>query len=126
MTTHAIKQVAARLLLAALAAMMAIGPVRAQTYTLNQSVQVLPPYTNKLSDYFAPGKIISTITISDAASHNRPEARLAIRGYIQSVDNDGAIQVGTNEQMGHRVIIRGTVPPTGAPGTFPPLHAYLS
>ena len=120
MTTHTIKQVAARLLLAALAAMMAIGPVRAQTYTLNQSVQVLPPYTNKLSDYFAPGKIISTITISDAASHNRPEARLAIRGYIQSVDNDGAIQVGTNEQMGHRVIIRGTVPPTGAPGTFPP------
>ena len=30
---------------------------------INQTVQVLPPYTNRLSDYFnTPGRIVSVIT----------------------------------------------------------------
>ncbi|HHU27254.1 MAG TPA: TANFOR domain-containing protein [Bacteroidales bacterium] len=69
MTTHTIKQAAARLLLAALAAMMAIGSVKAQDDFLNNRFSltvnpVMPPYTGKLSDYFnAPGKIGGSILV---------------------------------------------------------------
>jgi TANFOR domain-containing protein len=62
---------------------------------VNQTVQVLPPYTGKLSHYFAtPGRIVSIITTNPNNIDAR-EYRYYLHGYIESVHNDGEIRIGT-------------------------------
>ena len=80
-------------LLIALILQMNVLSLFAQSF-INQTVQVMPPYTNKLSAYFeAPGKIMSVITTfnqMDASEYN-----YYIHGYIQLMDMDGTVRIGT-------------------------------
>ena len=78
MYSHFNNKSTTRLLLVALAALMAIGSVKAQDDFLNNMFSltvnpVMPPYTGKLSDYFnAPGKIGGSILVKgqiDARSY---------------------------------------------------------
>ena len=74
--------------------MMALAGATAQD-PVYQTVQVLPPYSNKLSHYFAtPGRIMSIIT-TDLNNIDASEYRYYLHGYIESADNDGAIRIGT-------------------------------
>ncbi|WP_212122785.1 TANFOR domain-containing protein [Bacteroides pyogenes] len=86
------------------------GSLKAQSdlVKLTQSVQVVPPYTNKLPDYFAPGKIVSTIMVSNAEMH---DVKLAVRGYIRSADESG-IWIGTVDWAGHPITITGSYTPS--------------
>ena len=63
--------------------MAALSNVTAQQYQINQTVQVLPPYSNKLDDYFAsPGKIVSVITTTGTSITG--DYKYYLHGYIQS------------------------------------------
>lgn len=67
---------------------------------VNQTVQVLPPYTGKLSHYFAtPGRIVSIITTNPVNIDAR-EYMYYLHGYIESVHNDGEIRIGTRGTTG--------------------------
>ena len=80
---------------------------------VNQTVQVLPPYTNKLSDYFdAPGKIQSMITVTQYPEN---QADLDMTGTLEQVD--GNIRIGSGQNMAS-VRITGT--PSGNNVIFPP------
>lgn len=80
---------------------------------VNQTVQVLPPYTNKLSDYFdAPGKIQSMITVTQYPEN---QADLDMTGTLEQVD--GNIRIGSGQYMAPIRII-GT--PSGNNVIFPP------
>ena len=80
---------------------------------VNQTVQVLPPYTNKLSDYFdAPGKIQSMITVTQYPEN---QALFDVRGTLEQVD--GNIRIGSGE-FKTSVRIDGT--PSGNNVIFPP------
>ena len=94
MCSHSKQQSIRRLLLAVFVAMAALSNAAAQLYQINQTVQVLPPYTNKLSDYFAsPGKIVSVITTTGTSITD--DYLYYLYGSIESTDNAG-IRIGTN------------------------------
>ncbi|WP_314952479.1 TANFOR domain-containing protein [Tannerella forsythia] len=80
---------------------------------VNQTVQVLPPYTNKLSDYLeSPGKIQSVITVTQYPDN---QADLDMTGTLEQVD--GNIRIGSGQNMAS-VRITGT--PSGNNVIFPP------
>ena len=74
--------------------MAALSNAAAQQYQIRQTVQVVPPYTNKLSDYFAsPGKIVSVITTTGQSITD--DYLYYLYGSIESTDNVG-IWIGTD------------------------------
>ena len=80
---------------------------------VNQAVMVMPPYTNKLSDYFeTPGKIRNVITITQYPDNN---ASLRVQGTLESTD--GKIVIGS-AQHAASVQIKGT--PSGNQTIFTP------
>ena len=80
---------------------------------INQTVQVLPPYTNKLSDYLeSPGKIQSVITVTQYPDN---QARFNVTGRLEQVDGNIRIRSG---QHSTSVRIDGT--PSGNGVVFPP------
>ena len=95
MCSHSKKQsILRRLLFAVFVAMAALSNVKAQQYQINQTVQVLPPYSNNLDDYFAsPGKIVSVITTTGTSITG--DYQYYLHGYIQSADNSSSIRIGT-------------------------------
>ena len=97
MCSHSKQQSIRRLLLAVFVATAALSNAAAQNYQINQTVQVLPPYTNKLSDYFAsPGKIVSVITTTGQSITD--DYLYYLYGSIESTDNAG-IRIGTNPRI---------------------------
>lgn len=95
MCSHSKKQsILRRLLFTVFVAIAALSNVKAQQYQITQTVQVRPPYTNKLSDYFeSPGKIVSVITTTGMSITS--DYLYYLYGYIESTDNNG-IWIGTN------------------------------
>ena len=94
MCSHSKQQSIRRLLFAVFVAMAALSNAAAQLYQINQTVQVLPPYTDKLSDYFAsPGKIVSVITTTGQSITD--DYLYYLYGSIESTDNVG-IWIGTD------------------------------
>lgn len=88
---------------------------------INQTVQVLPPYTNRLSDYFnTPGRIVSVITTPRLMDTR--EYRFFIHGYIESANDDGDIRIGTRPDFvpSNPSIIRAQLGPDGTPVAWPP------
>ena len=121
LTSSLSKAVRFRLLfIAVIAAVAAWSSAWAQNHdnmaNLTQTVQVTPPYTNKLSDYFEPGKIMSIITVSGA---EMDVVKLAVRGYIESTDQ-GGIKIGTRRGSAYPLSIQGTVQIAGPHTTFSP------
>ncbi|RRD58363.1 TANFOR domain-containing protein [Tannerella forsythia] len=87
--------------------------IRKKDPVVNQTVNVLPPYTNKLSDYFeAPGKIQSVITVTQYPEN---QADLDMTATLEQVD--GNIRIGSGQHMAP-VRIKGT--PSGNNVIFPP------
>ncbi|PNE29297.1 hypothetical protein BHU09_02395 [Tannerella sp. oral taxon 808] len=77
--------------------------IRKKDAIVNQAVMVMPPYTNKLSDYFeTPGKIRDVITITQYPDNN---ASLRVQGTLESTD--GKIAIGS-AQHAASVQIKGT------------------
>ena len=95
MCSHSKKQsILRRLLFAVFTAIAALSNLNAQNYQIKQTVQVLPPYTDKLSDYFAsPGKIVSIITTTGISMTD--DYLYYLHGYIENTDNAG-IWIGTD------------------------------
>ena len=101
MNACTIKQTAARLLLAALAATMATGSVKAQNYlddhislTVNP---VMPPYTGRLSDYFGtPGKIGGSILVK---SHNLDASSFLFYLHASIVNSETEASVRTKTEF---------------------------
>ena len=95
MCSHSKKQsILRRLLFTVFVAIAALSNVKAQQYQITQTVQVRPPYTNKLADYFeSPGKIVSVITTTGMSITS--DYLYYLYGYIESTDNNG-IWIGTN------------------------------
>ncbi len=80
---------------------------------INQTVAVMPPYTNKLSDYFeTPGKIRDVITITQYPDN---EAFLNVQGTLESID--GGIIIGSQQNKAS-LRIKGT--PSGNNTVFAP------
>ena len=87
--------------------------IRKKNAIVNQAVMVIPPYTNKLSDYFeSPGKIRNVITI---AQYPDDYATLRVQGTLESID--GKIVIGS-AQHAASVQIKGT--PSGNQTIFTP------
>ena len=87
--------------------------IRKKNAVVNQAVMVMPPYTNKLSDYFeSPGKIRNVITI---AQYPDNDASLRVQGTLESID--GKIVIGS-AQHAASVQIKGT--PSGNQTIFTP------
>ena len=87
--------------------------IRKKDAIVNQAVMVMPPYTNKLSDYFeTPGKIRNVITITQYPDNN---ASLRVQGTLESTD--GKIVIGS-AQHAASVQIKGT--PSGNQTIFTP------
>ncbi len=113
------KRSRARLILLA-AALLAVTAAGAQDW-ISQTVQVLPPYTNRLSDYFnTPGRIVSIITTPQL--QDTREYRFYLHGYIESVDNDGDIRIGTRRSYvsSRPTVIKAVLDPDGLPLSWPP------
>jgi TANFOR domain-containing protein len=96
MYSHFNNKSTTRLLLVALAALMAIGSVKAQDDFLNNMFSltvnpVMPPYTGKLSDYFnTPGKIGGSILVKgqiDARSY-----RFYLHVAIINVETEASVR----------------------------------
>ena len=79
-----------------------------------QTVTVMPPYSNKLSDYIAvPGKIHSVIT-PVTTGFDRLEYPVFIHGVIASTDESVIIRTRTDYKPASPILIKGTQGPTGA------------
>ena len=79
-----------------------------------QTVAVMPPYSNKLSDYIAvPGKIHSVIT-PVTTGFDRLEYPVFIHGVIASTDESVIIRTRTDYKPASPILIKGTQGPTGA------------
>ena len=98
--------------------MAALSNAAAQQYQIRQTVQVVPPYTNKLSDYFAsPGKIVSVITTTGQSITD--DYLYYLYGSIESTDNVG-IWIGTDPgTTPHPMYMRRTPGAGFAPYTLP-------
>ena len=79
-----------------------------------QTVTVMPPYSNRLSDYTAvPGKIYSVIT-PVATGFDRLEYPVFIHGAIISTDESVIIRTREGYKPAAPILIKGTQGPTGA------------
>jgi len=79
-----------------------------------QTVNVMPPYSNRLSDYIAtPGKIYSVIT-PVATGFDRLEYPVFFHGVIMSTDESVIIRTKSGYKPAAPIVIRGTQGPTGA------------
>ena len=98
--------------------MAALSNAAAQQYQIRQTVQVVPPYTNKLSDYFAsPGKIVSVITTTGQSITD--DYLYYLYGSIESTDNVG-IWIGTDPGTTPHPMYMRRAPGAGfAPYTLP-------
>ncbi len=89
---------------------------------ITQTVSVMPPYSNKLSDYIAsPGKINSIIKCS---GFDKVEFRIFIRGTIMSTDESIIIRTKNDYKPATPIIIKGTLTPDGAPIFMPYMLTY--
>ena len=78
-----------------------------------QTVNVMPPYSNRLSDYIAtPGKIYSVIT-PVATGFDRLEYPVFFHGVIMSADESVIIRTKSGYKPAAPIVIRGTQGPTG-------------
>ncbi len=78
-----------------------------------QSTAVMPPYSNKLSDYIAsPGKINSIITVS--SGYDRAEYRIYVHGTLMSTDESIIIRTKNDYKPATPIFIKGMSSPTGA------------
>ncbi len=79
-----------------------------------QTVNVMPPYSTRLSDYIAaPGKIYSVVT-PVTTGFDRLEYPVFFRGVIMSLDESVIIRTRQDYKPAAPVVIRGTQQPTGA------------
>ena len=79
-----------------------------------QTVNVMPPYSNRLSDYIAvPGKIHSVIT-PITTGFDRLEYPVFIHGVISSNDESVIIRTREGYKPAAPILIKGTQGPTGA------------
>ncbi len=93
-----------------------------QAQMITQNVTVMPPYSNKLSDYItSPGKINSIITGSGS---DRLEFRIYIHGTIMSTDESIIIRTKNDYKPVAPIIIKGTLTATGAPVFLPYTLTY--
>ena len=78
-----------------------------------QTVAVMPPYSNKLSDYIAtPGRIYSVVSPA-TTSFDRTEYRVYFRGVIMSMDESVIIRTKADYKPATPIILKGTQAPTG-------------
>jgi len=90
---------------------------------LSQTVTVMPPYSNRLSDYIAaPGKISSIITVTGV---DWPRFEIYLRGSIISSDESVIIRANDNYKPAAPIVLAPVNTPSGLP-LFSPLHADLS
>lgn len=90
---------------------------------ITQTVSVMPPYSNKLSDYIAsPGKINSIITTTHG--FDRLEYKIYIQGTIMSTDESVIIHTKNDYKPATPILIKGTLTATGAPMFMPYALTY--
>ncbi|MEA4918702.1 TANFOR domain-containing protein [Proteiniphilum sp.] len=86
--------------------------VNAHAQQVSQTVTVLPPYSNKLSDYIAsPGKINSIITVQSA---DNPKFEIYLRGTITSADESIIVKTRTDYKPSAPIVINAIQTPSGA------------
>jgi TANFOR domain-containing protein len=91
--------------------MMMMGTTSALAQ-LAQTVTVMPPYSNRLSDYIAtPGKISSVITVTGM---DWPRFEIYLHGSIISSDESVIIRSGANNKPAAPILITPVVMPSGA------------
>ena len=80
---------------------------------LSQTVTVMPPYTNRLSDYIAaPGKISSIITVTGV---DWPRFEIYLRGSIISSDESVIIRANANYKPAAPIVLAPVNTPSGLP-----------
>ena len=80
---------------------------------LSQTVTVMPPYSNRLSDYIAaPGKISSIITVTGV---DWPRFEIYLRGSIISSDESVIIRANDNYKPAAPIVLAPVNTPSGLP-----------